>query len=249
MLVSESAVATATRHERNMEALARVPLFSVLTDDERRALAARATVRALGRDESLWHEGGDATAFSFVLRGRMKLVKRSSAGAETILDTLGNGELLCVNPVYAAAGYCCTGNCMEPGTEVVSIPREDVLAMTERNPKLARALLEAVSERGRGMCTRVAEMGAGKAEQRIAALLVRLAERVGVRSERGVRIPIPFTRQDVAALCGTAHETTIRVISAWRKKGWVEDGARGLVVVELDILTSLAAGEPAPAAT
>jgi len=120
---------------------------------------------------------------------------------------------------------------MEEGSEIVVLPRRDVLALVERSPMAARAFMREITGRGVNMCQRVEELAGIKVEQRIAMLLLKLADRAGVPLQKGgIRVPVPLSRQDIADLCGTTIETSIRVMSGLRKKGVVTNAARGFVV-------------------
>ena len=80
-------------------------------------------------------------------------------------------------------------------------------------------------------------------ESRLAAILLRLADREGVRTKRGVELPFHLTRQSLADMSGTTVETAIRVVSRWQRDELVEDRGSRLVVRDLDLLRDLAAGD------
>lgn len=81
-------------------------------------------------------------------------------------------------------------------------------------------------------------------EARIAATLLRLAERDGARTKAGLALPFHLTRQSLADMTGTTVETAIRVVSRWLKAGLVIDEGGRLVIVDKTALTEIAAGEP-----
>jgi CRP/FNR family transcriptional regulator len=60
-------------------------------------------------------------------------------------------------------------------------------------------------------------------EPRLAATLLRLADREGRPSGMGVELPFHLTRQSLADMAGTTVETTIRVVSRWIRQGLVAD--------------------------
>ena len=62
-------------------------------------------------------------------------------------------------------------------------------------------------------------MSTGKVEQRIAAVLLILADSYGVSQSDGMRIAVPLTRQDLSEMAGTTVETSIRVMSRFQKDG------------------------------
>jgi CRP-like cAMP-binding protein len=81
-------------------------------------------------------------------------------------------------------------------------------------------------------------------EARLAATLMRLADREGKRSRTGVELPYHLTRQSLADMAGTTVETAIRVVSRWLKDGLVVDDSGRLVLKKPDALRAMAQGEP-----
>jgi CRP/FNR family transcriptional regulator len=59
----------------------------------------------------------------------------------------------------------------------------------------------------------------GKVEERIAKVILEIADRIGKKYEDTIIIEAPLTRLDIAEMTGTTVETTIRVMSKWKKQG------------------------------
>jgi CRP/FNR family transcriptional regulator len=69
---------------------------------------------------------------------------------------------------------------------------------------------------------------------------VRFSKQYGVPTERGVRIELPVTHQDLANMIGTARETVSRNMARFRQQGYVKDGhAATLEILNLDSLEAL----------
>jgi CRP/FNR family transcriptional regulator, cyclic AMP receptor protein len=227
------------------EAFDQVEFLKALPTAERERLLPQARLRRLDGGAVVWSENADTACFSFVVRGRVKFVKVAEDGRETILEMAGNGELLCANAVFCYAPYCCTGVAFEDETEIVDVPRREVLEAVERQPSAARALVRELTRRGVAMCQRVEQLAAVTVERRMALLLSRLAARAGIPDGNGrVRVPIGLKRQDLADLCGTTLETAIRVMSRWRREGIVASRAGELHILKSKVLEDIAHGRP-----
>jgi len=90
----------------------------------------------------------------------------------------------------------------------------------------------------------VKSLAVDSVEARLAAALLRLAEREGARGPRGLTLPFHLTRQSLADMTGTTVESAIRVVSRWQKEGVVRDDGGRLILSDLDELRALAEGEP-----
>jgi len=220
-----------SRKEELLVAWERVPFLRSLPNECKEQLLPYAELKMVSNGERLWYEGENAEQFSFMIRGRVKLVKTNESGRDTILEMPASGELLCGNAVSCFIPYCCSAECMEDGTMVVILLRRDILALVEQEPEVARNFVREITCRGIHLCERVEELSGGQVEQRIALLLLKLADRAGVPLEGGaIKIRIPLSRQDLADLCGTTVETAIRVMSRLKKLGVVETAARGFLI-------------------
>ena len=67
--------------------------------------------------------------------------------------------------------------------------------------------------------------------ERLARALLRLATYNGTPTKDGLMIQMRLTRQDLADMTGTTVETAIRVMSRFRKQGWITT-QRGRVVIK-----------------
>lgn len=231
------------------EAAERVPFLRALPAPDRERLRPYTELRLVARGDRVWRQGDPSESFAFSVRGRVKLVKTSEAGRETILELCGPGELLCASAVCSFAPYCCSATALQDDVEVAVVSRRDVLELLERSPSAARAFLREVTGRGMHLCQRVEELSSGLVERRIASLLLRLAEQVGVsRNGEGTWIPIDLSRQDLADLCGTTIETAIRTMTRLRREAVVRSVPRGFLVTNRSELERIASGTSQPPA-
>ncbi len=217
----------------------RVPFLRALPPSDLERLRPYLHLRKLEPGAAIWREGDGADEFMFVVEGRAKLVRTSEAGREVIIEMCGSGDLLCASAVCAFAPHCCSALSMQQAVDVVAVPRRDVLELVERSPTAARAFIRELTNRGMSLCERVEELASGQVERRIAMLLARLAEEVGVVREDGTWIPIALSRQDLADLCGTSVETAIRIMTRLAREGVVQTAARGFLVTDVPGLQRL----------
>lgn len=73
-------------------------------------------------------------------------------------------------------------------------------------------------------------MGGSPVEQRVAVLLVRLADERGSAEGAYVRLPKTIARRDLASMSGCANETLIRVLARFEARGLIVRDAAGLLL-------------------
>jgi len=213
-------------------ALQSIPYLAKLSVADRDWIIGRGEIRVLARGERVWDAGNQTTGFAFLVRGQVKLVKSGARGREVITELGRSGDLLCSNAVWMYAPYCCSAVALEDDTEVVIVPRRDVLEINERSTRAGQVFLEQVINRSMALCRRIDQLASGQVETRIATLFLTLAERGGIDREDGTWLPVPLSRQDLADLCGTTIETAIRAMSRFGRDGIVRTTARGFLILD-----------------
>jgi CRP/FNR family transcriptional regulator len=188
---------------------------------------------------------GDPSLWLYIVKsGRVKILKHSRTGKDVVLELLGPGEIFGGVAVLEKRPYPATAQAVET-TEVLKLPQEPILSLAERYPSIVREMARMIGQRLRTAHESIKSLAVEPVEPRLAATLVRLADREGKRSPEGVELPYHLTRQSLADMAGTTVETTIRVVSRWIKEGLVsEDGGR-LVLRKPVALRAMAQGEQA----
>jgi CRP-like cAMP-binding protein len=216
------------------------PVFATLPPRELESLAQAARQQSCRAREYLFHEGDPALWLWLVKTGHVRIVRHSRAGKDVVLELLGPGEIFGGVAVLEGRPYPATAQATEAGV-VVKIPAEIVLGLVERHPPVVREVMRLIGRRLR-TAHHAVTLAVEPVESRLAAALLRLADREGVRTQSGVELPFHLTRQSLADMSGTTVETAIRVVSRWQRDEVVEDREGRLLVRELDVLRTLATG-------
>ncbi len=219
------------------------PVFAGLPAKEIEALAGAAREDTYRAREYIFMEGDPARWLCVVTSGRVKIVRHSSTGKDVVLELLGRGEIFGGVAVIEKRPYPAAAQALEP-TTVLKIPAEALIAASERHPVVIKEMALMIGRRLREAHDSVKSLSVDPVEARIAATLLRLAERDGARTKAGLALPFHLTRQSLADMTGTTVESAIRVVSRWLKAGLVIDEGGRLVIVDKTALAEIAAGEP-----
>ena len=217
------------------------PVFASLPVQELEALASAAREQACRTREYLFHEGDPALWLWIVKTGHVRIVRHSRAGKDVVLELLGPGEIFGGVAAIERRPYPASAQATEPSV-VVKIPADVVVGLAERHPPVVREMALLIGRRLRAAHDSV-KLSVEPVESRLAATLLRLADREGVRTKSGVELPFHLTRQSLADMSGTTVETAIRVVSRWQRDELVEDHGGRLIVRDPDALRDLAAGD------
>lgn len=210
-----------------------------LPEPARRALAATALPRDGLRGTPLFHQGDPARHLYLVLSGRVKLTQVGADGQEVIVRHIGPGEILGGIALVEGASYPVTGEVLESG-RLLTWPREVLLELARDHPDLALLTTGIIAGRMHEIQERFRELATQRVAQRIARALLRLVRQAGRRTDEGVEIDLPLSRQDLAELTGTTLYTVSRTLSAWEGEGIVAVGRERVVVVRPHRLVQIA---------
>lgn len=235
---------TRTSHPSAVHVLADSLLFGELDEGSLRAIARASVVGVLAEGDAVWTEGAVATSFSVLNAGLVKLGRSLSDGSEDIVGTAGPRESLCEADVFEGRAHRVTAVVVGDRAEVLRVDAVAVRDRLENHPKFANAIGRVLLDHTRRLHEKIRVLSAGPVAQRLATLLLALAERFGEPGEDGVLwLPLPLRRSELAGLIGARVETTIRCIRPWERADIVETTSRGIVLRNLPVLRAAAMGE------
>ncbi len=217
-----------------------LPLFACLSKEDRQQLAKHAVEIPIHKGQFIFREGDPAEWFHFVQQGNVKCVKSSPEGREVTLKVLMPGDLFCCE-ASALAGETHPGcaQAMGEGT-VVKIHRKVMLDVIQQNPEAAVNIINYLSLRLRESQDNAKAFALHRAEQRLASILVNLAQRSGTLDGTAIRISVRLTHQDLADMAGLTKETTSRILSRLKKEKTITGSGRNLRILNLPILQEMA---------
>jgi CRP-like cAMP-binding protein len=217
------------------------PFFRELPDDEMPAIADMFRQTHFAAGQPIYHAGDDAIRLMIVAAGMVRIVRPTMDGQDVLLDFAAPGAVfgslaMLGDATHADDATAVTGSC------ILQVTPEAFRALLERYPSTAMATLAFVSNRLRDAHQTIEALSAHPVQQRVAATLIRLADRVGRERENDVLIDMPLSRQDLADMTGATIETVSRVISDLRARGVIDSGRRWVSIVDRAAVERIATG-------
>lgn len=221
--------------------IAGLPLFQGVSPADLDRVLGSARPQHFPKGKAIFEEGGDARAFFLLLDGHVRVVKSTPEGQEVIVRYISPGELLGIAQAIGRTTYpanaIAAADCMVLAwasalwTEfVTTIP-----AFGPNAYKIVGGRLQEAHER-------VVEMATEQVDRRVARALLKLIGQSGRKTEEGMLIDFPISRQDIAEMTGTTLHTVSRLMAAWEDKGVVRSGRQKVTVTDPDRLLRMAEG-------
>jgi CRP/FNR family transcriptional regulator, nitrogen oxide reductase regulator len=220
------------------EAFRRAPLFGALSEDQRAELVRCSRRVDLAAGEHLWEEGAGATHLGLLVVGRLRIARIGARG-EVVVDLAVPGDLLGEVAFSLGASYQSTPVCQRRAS-VVLVPAQAVRDILERDPQGAIALALDLAAQVVRLYHAAEDVASGTVEERLARVVLRLADRAGEPHRGHTLVSVRLRRSDLAAMAATTLESVSRKISKWRRLGWVEAHPSGYLLCDLSALRAIA---------
>lgn len=211
--------------------LGRNAVFEVLSEPLRQRLAATGSPLRLAHGVRLFATGDPGDAAYLVISGELEVGLTRSDGGETWLARIGPGAV--IGDMAVLDGGKRSADVVATRTsQLVRFGRQAVLEALAEEPQAALRLLAVLVSRLRAANALVEESTALDLGARLARVL--LAETAAVTR----------SQSELARLVSGSRESVNRKLSRWRVEGWIEIGARGILVRDRVALTAAAGLEP-----
>jgi CRP/FNR family cyclic AMP-dependent transcriptional regulator len=217
------------------ELLSQVSFLASLGAEDLTALADACQTRTFKPGQALFYEGDPGHALFLIRAGQVKIVGVAGNGQELLLNVYGPGEYLGELALLDDAPRSATATALDR-VEALLLYREDFLALIERRPLAARAVMGRLAQMVRRLNEQVQDVIGLDVPGRIAKTLLGLAERQGKVTPEGIRIALPLTREEFAQLVGAARTTVSTVMSGFRERGILSVDREGITLHEPDRL-------------
>ena len=219
------------------QVLAKAPLLADLSPNELQLLAARTVRKLFVSGELLFSEGEPCNGLHIIARGKIRIFKTSVNGREQVLAVNGPGETVAELPVFDGGPYPASASATEDA-EIAFISRRDFHAYCLEHPEVALKVLAQVGARLRRLVGIIEELSFTTIRQRLIAMLIKLAQSQGAKTNRGIEFQLPSTHQELASQLGTVRELISRNLMRLQAEGLLDVDARHIVVRDLKGLTA-----------
>jgi CRP-like cAMP-binding protein len=216
-----------------------LPAFAGLSAGDLDAVLAQARSSRFARESEVFTQGAEAQQFFLLLSGHIRVVRTTPEGEQVIARYINEGELFGIAVAMGQATYPASAvaavDCI-----VLSWPNAAWLDLQSRFPSFGANAYQTIGTRLQDTQSRVVEMSTQQVEQRIASAVMRLVQQSGRKTEDGIEIDFPITRQDIAEMTGSTLHTVSRLMSAWEQEGIVRGGRQKVTVTDPHALMLLA---------
>jgi CRP/FNR family transcriptional regulator, anaerobic regulatory protein len=196
--------------------------------------------RKVARDGHLYRVGDPFSNLYAIRLGHFKTNQINPSGDQQVTGFQMAGELLGMDAISTDRHHC-NAVALED-SEVCEIPFARLEALSAEMPTLLHHFHRMMSQeitREQGVMLLLGNM---RAEQRFAAFLTNLSSRYAARGYSSTAFQLRMTREEIGNYLGLTIESISRLLSKFKKQGWIRVSNRELELIEPAKLKAVAAG-------
>lgn len=188
-------------------------------------------VNSYKKGQTLFVQGNPPFGMYCVSSGNIKVSQVGEDGKESIVRIASAGDVLGHRSIFTEQYYNATATAVEDCT-VCFLDKKYILKLVEDSPSVATNIMAKLGRDLGAAEKRISSFSQRNVRERLAELLLLLKETHGVKEERGIRLNIKLTREEMASIIGTASETLIRFMSELKQEGLIEQEGKIIYIVD-----------------
>jgi hypothetical protein len=205
--------------------------------DALKELISDRNINKFKKKQLIYSEGNRPSKLFFIIKGKVKTTKANDDGKSLVVGLYKEGDFLGYTALFHGFAYKESAEAMED-SELAIIPKEDFDQLIHQNPgivkKFAQLLANNISEREEQLI----HLAYNSLRKKVAEALVTLYRKY--HNESKEKFSIDISRENLAAIAGTATESLIRTLSDFRSEKLIEIQDGTITVLNEKGLTNMA---------
>lgn len=193
--------------------------LKVLTTDELAQLSKKKTTLFFKKGEILFEEGSHLNGVFCLRNGKCKVTKLSPNGKEQIVRFIKKGEMIGQRSVISGSTAHLTVTALED-MEACYIPKDEIKTNFKNNNAFSLDITKSICTDLDNANISIANMAQKSVKERLAETLLLFDRTFG--EDKDGYLNIILSREEIANVIGTATESSIRLLSQFKKEELIE---------------------------
>lgn len=177
------------------------------------------------KGQTIFNEGSYPFGVFCINSGKVKLTHLGDDGKEQIIRLLKGGDIIGYRALLSGERYSATAVALED-THICFIPKELFIYILKNDAALTFEMMKLLADELHKTELKMTHLAQKPVRERLAEILLFIEETYGFE-EDGITLNVRLSREEIANLVGTATESTIRLLSEFKRDNMVElDGKK-----------------------
>jgi CRP-like cAMP-binding protein len=202
-------------------------------------MAASKSSQFYHKGQIIFQQGTPVMGMHCIHQGKVKMSKVGGDGKEHITRLVRQGDVMGFRPLLSGGSYSTSAVALEDSV-VCFVPRPDVLHLLQSNRQFSNVLLQQMAA-GLGEAEeQMLRLAYKPVRERLAEALLLVRRTFGPASTTsGVPFSTALSREDLAALVGTAKETVSRLLSEYKDAGIISTRGSQITILSEERLVAI----------
>ncbi len=200
-------------------------------------LLSIAKTRRYVSGEVVYTQGEKSKHFYFLEKGKVKVSLQKENGSEKILAIQEGDTIFGEYAAFDRYPYFATAIALEESIiHVININDFETLMM--EHPEISLLIITAIVRKMRLLSLHVEDLSFLNSQKRVASILLKLMEELGVHAHGNVIVKRKITHEDIANMTGLARVTVTKVIKQLIGMRLISKGRNKITILDADKLRS-----------
>ena len=194
-----------------------------------RELSERVLTNTFKKNQTIFLQGHRPHGVYCVYQGTIKLLAVNNEGKESILRLVTRGDIFGHRAFFSGESYNASAIAVED-CSVSYFDGDFMLDLMKRYPLLTFNLLSLVTQTLGTAENSFVKLAYKNVRERFAELLIDLKKSYGTQDPKGIRLDIKLTREEMASMIATTHETLVRLFTEFKNEGIVHQEGKVIFI-------------------
>ncbi len=205
--------------------------LKALSKEELMRISSCKTTKTIKKGEVIFEEGEMLNGVYCVKDGICKLTKLSANGKDQIVKMVVKGELLGQRSIVSDERTNLRATALND-MELCFIPKSEIISDLKGNANFSLDVLKHMAHDLKEADDIIVNMAQKSVRQRLAEALINIHNSFGTNADG--TLSVLLSREDFASIVGTATESAIRVLSQFKKEGFISTEGKKIKIEDME---------------
>lgn len=192
--------------------------------------------KQIARKQIIYVEGDEPGYLYYVVKGQVKTYKRFKDGRELSSSLYNDGEFFGYESLFTAETYADNAATLID-SEIIQIPKGDFMQYLLSHQAISKKFIDLLSGNVRDKGWQMLQLAYSSVRKRVAEALLQVAVKFGAGESDSCTIKI--SRDDLAALVGTASETVSRMLADFKDEKLIDKSGNAINILSIEKLRNV----------
>lgn len=213
-------------------------LFKDLDEEELDQLGRGSQPATVPKREYIFTPDEPSSQVYMLKSGRVRISRLSETGKHFTLVILEPGDIFGESAIFSDEPRRNFAEALDEA-EICAIDKREFENVIMKNASVSLKIAQIVEHRLTEAQEQIEHLVFYDVQTRLARLLLKLADIHGERADKGVKIGIKLTHEDIASLIGSTRETTSKILNEFKANGWIDVQKRHIILLDQKVLAEM----------